>query len=767
MRSMISLRFCFGVLFSSLLAAQAADPQATLVAEAKRELNDYAKESFASGYVDRAEEIWREVLAEYDTDDEAARKALGFKKVGTAWAMDPEFRYPEWGQTSLDKAKALRKRWDKTAADLAKAHLACAEALAAAGNSERANYHFDRVLRFQPGEAKAAAARGAAAFDGMFGTATEIALLKRARVVRRAVAQAQALEVKVAPATVMHEAIKRSGLQMAAFAGPNVTCYGDVEPAVVQEAVRIAERSLALCKAVFEGFASYRGDKLANFQCFCKDDASWLKVLEANLDMIGASSPEFLREHKPSTTLTHGTTRLGFMRAMSPPTAYDMAARWIAQSFASFSCDALHEGIGHTLVGLLLGQNYSYSIGEDKESGTVASRTRKLKLETPDMLVWQELAVDTAWENTSVPAAQLAFLKAASFPTEGRIKAWSFCHFLLLRDPELIRKLDQCPGENVRNPPELREKFMQTAGISIDALDLEWRSFWTKDTPLLRSLRGGETAGLEAVNEEAFAWIDAINAQRKALNNMVDGLGLEPVHWSESYSEDCKLHVDYLEKHKSERGLGKEDSQDLNKDGGSLRGRQFAQSAIVAVGATRPDKAMETWMLWPGYRHVLLDPRLQVVGAFANKNILVMDVTRGVVPDEKGRARLYPFGNMTGIPHEVDVAELGPDVRKFLDAHGGKGAKKVGFPLTRHGFGRTDGTMSPAPNHYKCELLLLGKDPVPGVLHLPEGQGSRRASARTLAVFYPLQPLKRGTLYTYAWTEGDKKDDKPNQFTTK
>jgi hypothetical protein len=527
-----------------------------------------------------------------------------------------------------------------------------------------------------------------------------------------------------------------------------------------------------LFKAVFDGYPSYRDERLLLHMCFCKDDASWLKVFEANLDALDAgATPDFLRQHKPVTMLTlkQGETesKLGFMRADGDANANDMAARWVAQSYAGFKCDALFEGIGHTIVGLLIGYNLNYTIGEDKEDGTVASRTRKLKLETPDMAVWQELAVDTAWENTSVPAAQLAFLKAASFPTEGRIKAWSFCHYLLLRDPELMHKLDACPGEKVRNPTELREKFTATAGVAIDALDEEWRTFWTKDTPLLRGIRGGETSPLAAVNEEAFVWIDAINAQRKAIAQSVKGLELHALHWSETYSEDCKLHVDYLEKHKSERGLGKEDSQDLNKEGGTLRGRQFAQGAIVVVGGGKPDKMMESWLLWPGYRHVLLDPRLEVVGAFANKNIVVIDVTRGIVPDEKGKGAQYPFGNATNIPHEIDVADLGPEVRKFLDAHGGKGAKKVGFPITKHDYGRADGSMNSAPDHYKCELLLLGKDPVPGVVHLPHGRGSRRASARTMVVFYPLQPLKRGTMYTYAWTEGDKKEDKPNQFTTK
>jgi hypothetical protein len=112
----------------------------------------------------------------------------------------------------------------------------------------------------------------------------------------------------------------------------------------------------------------------------------------------------------------------------------------------------------------------------------------------------------------------------------------------------------------------------------------------------------------------------------------------------------------------------------------------------------------------------------------------------------------------------VDVTELGPELRRFLDAHGGKGAKKVGYPLTLHLYG-SDGGLDPQPGHYACELLQ-GKDKVSGVVHLAQ-DGSRRGHAQGLAVFYPLQPLKRGSAYTYQWSIGGKKEGDRAEFTTR
>src|SRR5690606_37684904 len=55
-------------LLPGLLSAQ-ANPEAALTAEAVQKLCAYAKDTLAAGYPDRAEEIWREVLNEYDTNN--------------------------------------------------------------------------------------------------------------------------------------------------------------------------------------------------------------------------------------------------------------------------------------------------------------------------------------------------------------------------------------------------------------------------------------------------------------------------------------------------------------------------------------------------------------------------------------------------------------------------------------------------------------------------------------------------------------------------
>ncbi len=750
---MLRLGRALVVAFSSLalpLAAQ-ADPAAAFLAEAAKKLDDYAKDCLEAGYPHRAEEVWRELLLLYDQDHAGARKALGYTQVGTSWAPDPAFVYPDAGTPSLAKAKALRTRWDRLAQELGHGHLKVAEAYAAAGQTEKATEHYDRVLRFQPGEPKAAAARGVANVDGFFGTNLEVDLLQRARLVKRAVTEVLAMKIKVEPEKAPHPILERAGITAIAFKGPHVTCYGNLEADVLQEAVCMAERALQLCKLVFDGFVTYPGGRVIGHLGFVRDEGDYVKVIEANRDMLG-SGFEFTMKHKPAIIIRRDPDALSLMIGRSPPTVYDMSARWLAQTYSGFATDALNEGIGHTIVGLLTGRNLAFSIGEEKKEGTRASRTRELKLQIPDIAVWQELAVDTAWENTSVPAAQLPFLQAASFPTEGRIKAWSFCHYLLLRDPELMRKLDRMPGKDARSPYELRDKFTAVANVHVDALDHEWRDFWTKDTPLLREVRGGETTPLEAISQEAPQWLDAFNGVRRGFKQIVADLKLADVTWSEAYSDDCKLHLDYLDQNKSERGPGREDTEVLGKEGASARGKAFAEGAIVHYGAGKPEKIAETWVHLPGYRHVLLDPRLGVVGCFANRSGVVIDVRRGVGATQATSA--YPFGNQKEVPPDVDVAALGPRVAELFSKHGKKAGKKIGYPLTVHFYG--PGTIPATEGHYVCSLRQ-GKDTVEGIVDIAL-TGPARTSGPGLVVFYPLAPLKRGSEHTVEWTIGGQKE---------
>src|SRR5690606_33103665 len=118
--------------------------------KAAEKLNAFATRCFKGNYPSRARAIWLEILKEYDTDNEVARKSLGFVRVGATWAPDSTFVYPAQDQPDPAVARILGKQWDSLAGELGKGHRDLAQAFAEAGDEARAKHHFARALRFLP-----------------------------------------------------------------------------------------------------------------------------------------------------------------------------------------------------------------------------------------------------------------------------------------------------------------------------------------------------------------------------------------------------------------------------------------------------------------------------------------------------------------------------------------------------------------------------------------------------------------------------------------
>jgi hypothetical protein len=122
----------------------------------------------------------------------------------------------------------------------------------------------------------------------------------------------------------------------------------------------------------------------------------------------------------------------------------------------------------------------------------------------------------------------------------------------------------------------------------------------------------------------------------------------------------------------------------------------------------------------------------------------------GAPRSKSGGYSCYPKSGQQGIPSEVQVSELGPELEAVLDKNGKAGLKVVGYPLTLH-FG---GTGVPGNRlTYACKLSCRGKD-IPGVVMMDGGK-IRQTAAPGMVTFYPLEPLPHGDI-DFVWTwEGD------------
>jgi hypothetical protein len=703
--------------------------EAETLATGAKEIDAFAALAQKSGFPGRAKQAWFEVIGEYAADDEAARKALGFVKQGPIWKRDPAFEFPDKDQLDPAAARTLDQKWQTIAARLGAAHRALAEKLAAAGKKERADHHLQRALRFVPSDGKAIEESGRRQFEGIAGDDVDITIVQRSRLMDRAITkladQAYAAEL----ASVKQPMLDELGIAYIAVKSANFTMFGDWDAATLQQAAAWSERALAFCEEAFAGYDIFPSKAKQTRQfIFLKQKEAWDRLVRK---YEKGQDPEFTVKNAKSTTL-------GDVEAAAVDHAesvFDMSVRRVVWDYSGITQDALREGIGHAIVGMFFGRNLFFSVGQADPKGTVAGKPDS-RFTMPDLDTWKELAVEIAWQQGAVPAARLPLIKSSDFPNDARIKAWSFCDYLLRRDPVLLNQLQKTASKS-RNEADVLAAFQDSTHQSLQQIEERWRRFWTEDTPLRRAVVQKITP-LESTSREAPPWLEALNKLRAECDR-------KPLGWSSDLTVACHEHVEYLKANKDQRGADKEHVELAGKTGYSNSGRAFAPQALVWT--RDPKKAVEAWMSLPGYRDAVLNKSIDTVGLYVESGIAVFDVDRGRTGSTTVIAANWPDGSQGGraknpVPAAVDVEQLGPEVQQLLAANNRGKQKQVGYPLSLHGFSATLTGVT-------CKVTC-GNDEVAGFL--VEAKGSiRRTSSPGLWVFYPAEPLKRGPDIRAEW----------------
>lgn len=734
----------FGPIIAVAAAQQQPDELARDAAEspflqsAAKELDAFATLAWKNHFPRRAREVWLEVISEYDRDDAVAREALGFVRVGTAWQPKPGFEFPKADELDAGNAKAVETRWSAVCKKLGDGHRDLAGQLQTAGNQERARYHFQRSLRFQPMDTKAQTGLGAKTVEGVTGTELELELLRRSRLMERLITKLTDQVYEVKATDLKEPRLDQAKVPYSAYQSDHFVIFGDWEPEVLIEAGQWAERSLAFCEQVFDGYQPWaQKPTLTPRIAFFKQRATWADVVRANGSAAG--DVEFIVTNTSSCNIGSGKTGLYLSGIENSATVFDFSVRKVAQEYSKLSRDALVEGIGHAVTGMFFGRNLLVMVAQQKKEGTSTGKD-KSRYELPDMETWKDLARELAFEKGTAPAAHLPLITAAKFTVEERLKAWSFCDYLLRRDPTLMLDLERAAFA-AKNDFDVMAAFLDKTKVPLLGIEEDWRVFYTGDSAALTAIRNKVTP-MQAVSKEAPAWIDELNRQRKLH-------GAREVVWSADLSAACRQHADYLKLNKGERGPDKENTQVPGKPGFSNTGRLFAATAAIAARDKDPKKAMEAWWLLPGYRDVLLDRGLETVGAYAEGALCVFEVVRGRASKSFNETVSFPYANVEGrrhkdlLPGAVDVELVGPELRALLQKNGQGKQKQVGLPLSMHLFGADQSDV-------KCEVRA-GTEAVAGVLvHATEG--SRRVAAPGLWVFWPFAPLKKGVDITVTWT---------------
>ncbi|MHC4815889.1 MAG: CAP domain-containing protein, partial [Planctomycetota bacterium] len=743
-----------------------------LKAQAKR-LNSYAKFALAQGFPRPAKLAFMEVIADYDKDDAVARKALGYLPIGQTWGPDPRFEFPSNDSPSPQAAIKVKSRWKSTARAIGAAHRSRAAMFAEAGRVDRAEYHYRRTLRFLPDDKVAMEGLKFKQFGGLSGTSLEQGLYERTKLMQKLIKRELKKKYPVTklPADERHPVLEKSSIKYEGYKSEHFVIWGNVGAEVLKNAAMFAERSYAFCKEVLpekDGF--HPKNRWLNNYAFFKSKDDYRAIVDANADALG-DRLEFTKKLFACVISAEGR-KLQFGGAPGAVRFYDAAVRWTVWHYAGLRAPGVQEGTGHAVVGMFFDRNLLFLADMEKKQRTVSGKRDKRYL-MPDLLAWKELAVEAAWRKDSVPAAKLPLFHASKFPNPARIKSWSLADYFLRRDPTLLQKLDRT--RNAGHENAVKEEFKRLAGgLTLATLEQEWRDFWTGATPALKAINNNRPP-MDAVSKDAAKWLEALNEARSQLRATIQPRKGQqrfvppPIKWSASMSVRCKQHALYLKANRKARGPDHEQSEVEGAKGATQAGNLFAHMAIVSTKAKNPKKEIQRWMSWPGYRDAILNNLLERVGIYADGNFMVMHTLGGNRDNpQKVPLMTYPMGNQKAVPTEVPVKELGWDVRKLLKDNGHGKTKVVGFPLSMH-----MGGLGPYPDSFKCALATAQGDPVQGIVHTGPKGSHRRDSAPGIVVFYPLQPLKRGTLYNFTWTwdrkqgSGKERAQQKGRFTTR
>ena len=715
------------------LAAQ--DDEARFRSGQADKLNKFAQQAFDKGFPRQARLIWLQTIKLYDPGSEDAHKGLGHVRAGNSWAPNPDFEYPLDDTGSSKDGASLFKAYEKLKEDLASGHRRQAQKWAKADRTDKANEHYGMVLRWVKDDREAQEALEHRDVGGVTGTELEQTLYDRSKLIEKAVNEQSSVDYAVDKVDSKAQVLDRAQVPYVSVRSEHFLLHGDPDQEeFLKQALVWAERTIRVCQAAFPWQVRVGGE-----WAFFTGKDTYKQVLRANADMV----PNL--EWKLENTSTSGVGNVVVGATGSVQVLYDACVRNVAKAYSQFRSDALSEGIGHTFVGMMFNNNRLFAVDLEKQQGTTASEEDR-EYTSPDFDVWKTLALEMAWKMTGgVAAIDLPYVEAAAFSNEQRIKAWSFCDYMMRRDPGLLKKLDELGmaqrQSGQKRPLDLAAAF-EESGATVAQLDKEWEDFWTEATPVLQAIRNN-TPPLSAISKGVEKWLAALNEVRAANN-------AAPVTWSSNLSTRCMEHAEYLKANKDERGPASE-HRELADLGGSHLASMFAQMAVVETRAKigKAEDMFEAWMTIPGYRDALVHDFLRSVGIYTEGDILVMNVVSGLgAPKSRKSGYLcHPWQNATGIPAEASVADIGPELEALLEKNGRGGQKTVGYPLTIH-FGQS---VQGDRTSYRCNAVDARGNRIEGAILLDSGT-IRRSTAPGMVTFYPFEPLPRGKVaVNWSW----------------
>lgn len=758
MRPLAYSLFALSVLAASLPCqdvAKLTERNAQLTKTAVTELHAIADAFQAEKQHLRALELRREIWMDYDEGDKRAREKTGFVPVGDAWRVDSEalvFDRNLKGKKS--KISKVERNLKKLTKKLLAEHRKLAEGWTKAGVPDKAARHWQRVLRFVPGDRKAAQALAIREFEGFVGMEHDLTMLRRGRAIHLACDWLNRHEFPVTDLKDLRlPLLEAAGLEHSGVETEFFKVWGTLAVGDLEIIARDCERALLLSHTIFgvstgEVFVPARRRNLV----FVKDQGEYAEMINVCKDQFSADRLAFLRDAVDMCFLNHGGESLRVHKSdMGMPVSRDQAVRGVMQDAVGVDTDGLWEGLGHAACGFLFGQTLCFL--EDQLTEITAASHVKRRL-APDLETWMKIATESAWSKSDTRTSEIVLIKAARFTNEQRVKAWAICHYFSHWHPEYILELDRSKTESIRTPPDIEKEFLRRTGYELPRIDSEWRTFWARGAKLRAAMTRDPLPNKKAKTRKAVersrSLVDAINYCRAA--SRIGPLG---------YYIDAS--PDFLSVRRYEKALLRAEKEEAKRKK-KAKGKKYESVVFpklpAAVGKTvlwsraeTPENAVLTWLSNPRYRDGLLAPGRDLFAVPADLGGFLLGIAYPVNPTVRGEPMVWPRDRQLGVVGKVRVADLGERARRTVIAAGVAEDAVVGMPVSLHFCRKIDAKLMA---QIKCTLFERNV-PKKGIVvrycdAIAAGEGAPACEAVDgLVACIPVTPLSSGRVVEVRW----------------
>lgn len=693
-------------------------------------------------------ELRREIWMEYAPEDKRAREKTGFVQVGRSWRIDPDALVLD---RNLKGKKSKIRRIDRDLKKLHKKlldeHRALAASWTKAKDPVRAAKHWQRVLRFVPGDETAAQALAIREFEGFAGTEMELRMLRRGRAIHLACDWLNRHEFAVEELKDERlPLLEAAGLEHSGVQSEFYRVWGTLP---VDELVVLAqdcERSLLLAHTMF-GVSTgelFEPRRHRNF-VFVNDQGEYAELVEICKGQFSPERLRFLRDDVDMCFLDHGGERLRVHKGgMGLPVARDHSVRGVMQDATGVVTEGLLEGVGHAACGFLFGQTLCFMEEQLTEQTSASFTKRRL---APDLDMWMKIAQESAWSKSDTRTSELALLKAARFTNEQRVKAWAICHYFGHWHPEMILELDACKTDLIRTPPDIEKEFLRRTGYPLPKIDSEWRAFWGRGAELRTAMTRDPLPNKKAKNRKAVersrSVVDAVNVARAAAR--VGPLG---------YYLDAS--PDFVSVRRYEKALKRAEKEQAKLNKKARKGRKPEQVEMpvppAAIGKTvlwsrkdKPELAVDEWLQNPVSRDMLLAPGRDLLAVPSDLGGFMVGTAFPAERPKRGEPMTWPRAGQTDVVGQIRVADLEPRLQKAVLAAGIAADAVVGMPVSLH-FAREIDAGSMA--QISCRLFERNR-PLDGVVVPYIGDGGAVVPGMVACV--PLAPLGQGKQIEVRW----------------